>query len=171
MQEWGRVYSEHRHNLRFCHSEPRQPLPSILICMLSLSNWDVRGCMKIDTLFYENWHKIFYITRFLVVPTKQCESIISRCYISWLLVAHDEKSGVCKVIQGGIPNLHCFVETTRFFLIFKSNMITCKKSEEQTNHLVISISCRRNACWPRSCLLWDRQICYHLHVSTLHLYA
>ena len=38
----------------------------------------------------------------MVVPTKQCGAIISISYILWLLLTHNEKSGVCKVIQGGI---------------------------------------------------------------------
>jgi len=44
-----------------------------------------------------------------VVPTKQCGSIISISYILWHLLTHNEKSGVCKVIQGGIfkPALLC----------------------------------------------------------------
>jgi hypothetical protein len=37
-----------------------------------------------------------------VVPTKQCRSIISTSYTSWFLAAYNEKSVVCKVIQGGI---------------------------------------------------------------------
>jgi hypothetical protein len=44
----------------------------------------------------------------LIVPTKQCGSTISISYILWLLLTHNEKSGVCKV-QGGIlkPALLC----------------------------------------------------------------
>jgi len=38
-----------------------------------------------------------------VVPTKQCWSIISMSYISYLLAAHSEKTGVYKVKQGSIP--------------------------------------------------------------------
>ena len=38
-----------------------------------------------------------------VVPTKQCGSIISMSYISYLLAAHSEKPGVYKVKQGSIP--------------------------------------------------------------------
>jgi hypothetical protein len=37
-----------------------------------------------------------------VVPAKQCGSIISTSYISQLLSAHGEKSGVCKGKHGGI---------------------------------------------------------------------
>jgi hypothetical protein len=46
---------------------------------------------------------------FLVVPTKQCGSIISISYILWLLAARGEKSGVYKARQGGIskPALLC----------------------------------------------------------------
>jgi len=42
-------------------------------------------------------------------PAKQCGSIISRGYTSWLLAAHGEKSGVCKAREGGIskPALLC----------------------------------------------------------------
>ena len=52
---------------------------------------------------------------FLVVPTKQCGSIISISYIACLLAAHSEKSGVCKVKQGSIlkPALLC-----RDYLLF-----------------------------------------------------
>ena len=48
-------------------------------------------------------------TQNLVVPTKQCGSIISRGYISWLLVAHGEKSGVYKAKKVDIfkPALLC----------------------------------------------------------------
>jgi len=44
-----------------------------------------------------------------VVPTKQCGSIISKGYISWLLVAHGEKSGVYKAKKVDIfkPALLC----------------------------------------------------------------
>jgi hypothetical protein len=45
----------------------------------------------------------------MVVPTKQCGSTISTGYISWLLAAHSEKSGVCKARKGVIfkPALLC----------------------------------------------------------------
>jgi hypothetical protein len=45
----------------------------------------------------------------LVVPIKQCGSIISISYISCLLAAHGEKPGVYKVKQGSIlkPALLC----------------------------------------------------------------
>ena len=42
-------------------------------------------------------------TRESVVPTKQCGSIISASYISCLMAAHSEKSGIYKVKQGSIP--------------------------------------------------------------------
>jgi len=47
--------------------------------------------------------------KILVVPTKQCGSIISVSYISCLMAAYREKSGVYKVKQGGIlkPALLC----------------------------------------------------------------
>jgi len=47
--------------------------------------------------------------RLLVVPTKQCRSIISTSYISQLLAARSVKSGVYKARQGGIskPALLC----------------------------------------------------------------
>jgi hypothetical protein len=43
------------------------------------------------------------------VPTKQCDSTISISYISWLLAAHGEKSGVYKARWGDIskPALLC----------------------------------------------------------------
>ena len=41
--------------------------------------------------------------RLLVVPTKQCRSIISISYISQLLAARGVKSGVYKARQGDIP--------------------------------------------------------------------
>ena len=46
---------------------------------------------------------------FYVVPAKQCRLIISIGYISWLLAAHGEKSGVCKAREGDIskPALLC----------------------------------------------------------------
>jgi len=49
------------------------------------------------------------ITQILVVPTKQCRSIISGSYISQLLAARGVKSGIYKAIQGGIskPALLC----------------------------------------------------------------
>ena len=45
----------------------------------------------------------------LVVPTKQCGSIISMGYTSWLLTANGEKSGVYKAKKVGIfkPALLC----------------------------------------------------------------
>ena len=45
----------------------------------------------------------------MVVPTKQCWSIISICYISYLLAAHSEKPGVYKVKLSSIskPVLLC----------------------------------------------------------------
>jgi len=44
-----------------------------------------------------------------VVLAKQCGSIISTGYTSWLLSAYGEKSGVCKAKHGGIfkPALLC----------------------------------------------------------------
>ena len=53
------------------------------------------------------------VSDFRVVPTKQCGAIISISYMSCLLVEHSEKSGGYKVKQGSIPNLHCFVGTTK----------------------------------------------------------
>jgi hypothetical protein len=46
---------------------------------------------------------------FWVVPTKQYGATISTGYISWLLAAHSEKSGVCKAREGVIfkPALLC----------------------------------------------------------------
>jgi len=53
--------------------------------------------------------KIFQYMENWVVPTKQCGSIISVSYISCLMAAYREKSGVYKVKQGGIlkPALLC----------------------------------------------------------------
>jgi hypothetical protein len=59
----------------------------------------------------------------VVVPTKQCGSIISTSYISWLLAAHGEKLGGCKTKQGGIskPALLC-----RDYLSPRGGELTCE---------------------------------------------
>jgi hypothetical protein len=67
----------------------------------------------------------------LVVPTKQCRSIISISYILWFLAARGEKSGVYKARQGGIskPELLC-----RDYLFPRA--CSSDKDHPETRHLL-----------------------------------